>query len=54
MSFAACCPRPFATALVELDGEPVAAEYHLAGDNGVIYAYQSGIEIEALGVAPAD
>ena len=37
---------------LELDGEPIAAEYHLAGDNGVIYAYQSGIEIDALGVAP--
>ena len=28
---------------LELDGQPVAAEYHLAG-GGVIYAYQSGIE----------
>jgi CelD/BcsL family acetyltransferase involved in cellulose biosynthesis len=37
---------------LELDGAPIAAEYHLAGDNGVMYAYQSGIEIEALGVAP--
>jgi CelD/BcsL family acetyltransferase involved in cellulose biosynthesis len=37
---------------LELDGDAVAAEYHLAGANGVIYAYQSGIEIEALGVAP--
>ncbi len=37
---------------LELDGQPIAAEYHLAGDNGVIYAYQSGIEIEALGFAP--
>jgi CelD/BcsL family acetyltransferase involved in cellulose biosynthesis len=37
---------------LELDGHPVAAEYHLAGDNGIVYAYQSGIEIDALGVAP--
>lgn len=37
---------------LEVEGKPVAAEYHLAGDNGVIYAYQSGIEIDALGLAP--
>lgn len=28
---------------VEMDGQPLAAEYHLAGD-GVIYAYQSGVD----------
>ena len=38
--------------LLELDGEPVAAEYHLQGGDGVIYAYQSGIEVAALGHAP--
>lgn len=34
-----------------LDGRPVAAEYHFAGD-GVVYAYQSGIEPEALHEEP--
>ncbi|HEX4147663.1 MAG TPA: GNAT family N-acetyltransferase, partial [Pirellulales bacterium] len=38
--------------LLELDGEPVAAEYHVHGGDGVIYAYQSGIEVAALGHAP--
>ncbi len=32
---------------LELDGEPAAAEYHLAGD-GIVYAYQSGIAPESL------
>ena len=36
---------------VELDGRPVAAEYHL-GCNGTIYAYQAGIEPEALNISP--
>jgi CelD/BcsL family acetyltransferase involved in cellulose biosynthesis len=37
---------------LELDGRPVAAEYHLYGDEGMIYAYQSGIEVGALAHAP--
>ena len=36
---------------VELDGRPVAAEYHL-GCNGVVYAYQAGIRPEALHLSP--
>lgn len=36
---------------LELDGRPVAAEYSLAGD-GVIYAYQSGMDPNAEGHAP--
>ncbi len=32
---------------LELDGEPIAAEYHLL-DGGVLYAYQSGIDPHAL------
>jgi CelD/BcsL family acetyltransferase involved in cellulose biosynthesis len=36
---------------LELDGRPVAAEYHLAGD-GIVYAYQSGIAPESLGFQP--
>ncbi|HUY32419.1 MAG TPA: GNAT family N-acetyltransferase [Pirellulales bacterium] len=36
---------------LELDGRPIAAEYQLAGD-GVVYAYQSGIEPEALADEP--
>ncbi len=36
---------------VELDGRPVAAEYHLAG-HGVVYAYQSGIDPDALHHSP--
>ena len=36
---------------VELDGRPVAAEYHL-GFSGAIYAYQGGIEPDALHVSP--
>jgi CelD/BcsL family acetyltransferase involved in cellulose biosynthesis len=36
---------------LELDGRPVAAEYHLAGP-GMVYAYQSGIEPNALRQQP--
>ncbi len=36
---------------LELDGCPVAAEYHLAG-NGVVYAYQSGVDPDALADEP--
>ena len=36
---------------LELDGRPVAAEYQLVED-GVIYAYQSGIEVDALAHMP--
>jgi CelD/BcsL family acetyltransferase involved in cellulose biosynthesis len=36
---------------LELDGRPVAAEYHLAG-RSAIYAYQSGIEPDALDSEP--
>jgi CelD/BcsL family acetyltransferase involved in cellulose biosynthesis len=36
---------------LELDGRPVAAEYQLAGD-GVVYAYQAGVEPEALAEQP--
>jgi CelD/BcsL family acetyltransferase involved in cellulose biosynthesis len=36
---------------LELDGRPIAAEFQLAG-NGVLYAYQSGIEPDALDVEP--
>jgi CelD/BcsL family acetyltransferase involved in cellulose biosynthesis len=36
---------------LELDGRPVAAEYHLAGE-GVVYAYQSGVDPECLGEEP--
>lgn len=36
---------------IELDGQPVAAEYQLAGSD-VIYAYQSGIEPTALDHEP--
>lgn len=36
---------------IELDGKPLAAEYHLAG-GGVIYAYQSGIDPDRLEVGP--
>jgi CelD/BcsL family acetyltransferase involved in cellulose biosynthesis len=32
---------------LELDGQPVAAEYQLAGD-GVLYAYQSGVDPAAM------
>jgi hypothetical protein len=36
---------------LELDGQPVAAEYHLAGDE-VMFAYQGGIEPTALECEP--
>ena len=36
---------------LELDGKPVAAEYQMAA-GGVIYAYQSGIDPDALGQQP--
>jgi CelD/BcsL family acetyltransferase involved in cellulose biosynthesis len=36
---------------LELDGRPVAAEYHLTG-SGVIYAYKAGIAPEALADQP--
>ena len=36
---------------LELDGRPIAAEYHLAG-NRLIYAYQSGVEPQSLADEP--
>ena len=36
---------------LELDGSPVAAEYHLAG-SGIVYAYQSGVAPESLAEEP--
>jgi CelD/BcsL family acetyltransferase involved in cellulose biosynthesis len=36
---------------LELDGRPVAAEYHLAGD-GIVYAYQSGVDPDLLDEEP--
>ena len=36
---------------LELDGRPIVAEYALAGD-GVIYAYQSGVDPDALEHSP--
>ncbi len=36
---------------LELDGRPVALEYHLAG-GGVLYAYQAGVEPEAMEFQP--
>ncbi len=36
---------------LELDGRPVAAEYHLAG-SGVVYAYQAGLDPDALEYEP--
>jgi CelD/BcsL family acetyltransferase involved in cellulose biosynthesis len=38
-------------AYLELDGRSIAAEFQLAG-NSVVYAYQSGIEPEALDLEP--
>jgi CelD/BcsL family acetyltransferase involved in cellulose biosynthesis len=38
---------------LELDGRPVAAEYHL-GSNGVVYAYQAGMEPEAQHLSPGN
>jgi CelD/BcsL family acetyltransferase involved in cellulose biosynthesis len=36
---------------LELQGRPIAAEYHLAGD-GVMFAYQGGIDPDALEYEP--
>ncbi len=36
---------------LELDGRPAAAEYQIAG-GGVVYAYQSGVDPDALGQEP--
>jgi CelD/BcsL family acetyltransferase involved in cellulose biosynthesis len=36
---------------LEIDGKPAAAEYQMI-DNGVVYAYQSGVDPEALDFAP--
>ncbi len=36
---------------LELDGQPIAAEYHILGRR-VVYAYQSGIEPSALALDP--
>ncbi|MGA2797868.1 MAG: GNAT family N-acetyltransferase [Thermoguttaceae bacterium] len=36
---------------LELDGRPAALEYHLAG-GGVLYAYQAGVEPEAMEFQP--
>ena len=36
---------------VTMDGQPLAAEYHLRG-GGVVYAYQSGVDPEALKHSP--
>jgi len=36
---------------LELDGQPAAAEYQLAGD-GVVYAYQAGVDPDALQKQP--
>jgi CelD/BcsL family acetyltransferase involved in cellulose biosynthesis len=36
---------------LEWDGRPIAAEYHLAGDDAV-YAYQAGIDPDALEMEP--
>src|SRR5262249_30656192 len=36
---------------LELDGRPIAAEYHFTSD-GVMYAYQSGIDPESLAHEP--
>ncbi len=38
---------------LELDGTPLAAEYRLYGD-GVVYAYQSGIDPDRLDVQPGE
>ena len=32
---------------LELDGQPVAAEYHLVGD-GMLYVYQAGVDPESM------
>ncbi len=36
---------------IELDGQPIAAEYHIV-DGNIVYAYQSGIEPAALACEP--
>ena len=36
---------------LELDGRPVALEYHLTG-GGVLYAYQAGVDPEAMEFQP--
>ena len=36
---------------LELDGKPAAAEYHLVG-NGIVYAYQAGLDPERIGQEP--
>jgi len=36
---------------LELDGKPAAAEYHLVGD-GIVYAYQAGLDPERIGQEP--
>ncbi len=36
---------------LELDGKPAAAEYQLVGD-GVLYAYQAGVDPDAMGHQP--
>jgi CelD/BcsL family acetyltransferase involved in cellulose biosynthesis len=36
---------------LELDGRPISVEYHLAG-NGIVYAYQAGVEPDALQFQP--
>jgi len=36
---------------LELDGRPLAAEYALTGD-GVVYAYQSGVDPDAIELSP--
>ncbi len=38
---------------LELDGSPLAAEYRLHGD-GVMYAYQSGIDPDRLQIKPGE
>ncbi len=37
---------------LEFQGRPVAAEYHFLGDDGVLYAYQGGLEPEAMQEEP--
>lgn len=38
--------------LLELDGRTVAADYGFAGEDGLLYAYQSGVDPEALDDEP--
>jgi len=37
---------------LELDGRPVAAEYHLAGGGNDVYAYQAGVDPDVLDEQP--